>query len=344
VATAAPGEIIQSLEINAAAGTRAWFVLYGSVGLDGEPVAVSGMVLAPDEAPPASGWPVIAWAHGTTGIEDACAPSRPGVTGIRDEVRDLVAMGNIVTATDYAGLGTDGMHPYLVGLAEGRSVLDSIRAAQALPEAHAASEAVVIGHSQGGHAALWAAELAPTYAPELEIRGAVSTSPPGDMAAWESWAYEQATTGNLVPSLGPILLFGVWNDVYALPMDFLTDAGQQAALIGRGSCYPGEYGTNPYRADPAGIAGWRERLGENSPGVERADAPILVLSGDADPLVDLASQSSGVAAMCAAGDTVEHRTFAGGHDAPWSPGNWPTALGWIADRFAGVPPVAACSS
>jgi pimeloyl-ACP methyl ester carboxylesterase len=343
VAAAAPGAVIESLEIRAPTGMRAWFVVYGSTGLDGQPVAVSGLVLAPKGAPPAAGWPVIAWAHGTTGIADRCAPSKDGITGIPGDVRDLVKQGRVVTATDYQGLGTEGTHPYLVGVSEGRSVLDSIRAAQALPDAHAGKATVVIGHSQGGHATIWAAELAPSYAPELDIRGAVATSPPADLPAWETWAFDQAAAGNLIPSLAPILFFGVWNETYGLPMDFLTDAGQQAALIGRGSCYPGEYATNPYLADPAKMAGWHDRLVANSAGVETANAPILVLSGDVDPLVDVASQHSGVAAMCAAGDTVEQRTFTGGHDAPWLPRNWPVALKWIADRFAGVAPGRGCA-
>jgi acetyl esterase/lipase len=211
VAAAAPGAIIQRLEIHAPQGMRAWFVVYGSTGLDGKPVPVSGLVLSPKKTPPAAGWPVIAWAHGTTGIEDTCAPSRSGITSIRDEVRALVAEGNVVTATDYEGLGTSGVHPYLVGDSEARSVLDSIRAARVLPDAHAGAEAVVIGYSQGGHAALWAAQLASTYAPELDIRGAVANSPPTDLLAWETWAFDSARAGNLFPSLGPLLLFGVWN-------------------------------------------------------------------------------------------------------------------------------------
>jgi hypothetical protein len=342
VAAAAPGAVIESLEIHAPQGMRAWFVVYGSAGLEGKPVPVSGLILAPAKTPPAAGWPVIAWAHGTTGIEDTCAPSRSGVTSIREEILALVGQGNVVTATDYAGLGTDGIHPYLVGLAEGRSVLDSIRAARALPDAYAGAAAVVIGYSQGGHAALWAAELVSTYAPELDIRGALANSPPADLLAWETWAFDSARAGNLVPSLGPLLLFGVWNSTYALPIDFLTPLGQQAALLGAGSCFPGEFAADPYLADPAGIDAWAKRLRENSLGATRTGIPLLVVSAKGDSLVEYASQLSAVAAMCSAGDTLELRTVNGDHGAPWSPASWARSLTWISDRFTGVAARSTC--
>jgi pimeloyl-ACP methyl ester carboxylesterase len=344
VAAATPGEITRSLEIRASPGMRAWFVVYRSTGLNGKPVAVSGLILAPDRQPPAAGWPVIAWAHGTTGIEDTCAPSRAGMTAIRDEVRALVTEGNVVTATDYEGLGTDGIHPYLVGISEGRSVLDSIRAVRLLPEAHAGEEAVLIGYSQGGHAALWAAQLASTYAPELDVRGVVANSPPADLLAWETWAFESARAGNLFPSLGPLLLFGVWNSTYDLPIDFLTSLGQQAALLGRGSCLPGEFAKDPYLADPAAIEVWAKELRENSLGATQTKIPLLVVAASGDSLVQYASQLSGVAAMCSAGDALELRTVSGDHAATWSPPTWALSMSWISDRFAGVVPPSTCMS
>ena len=118
---------------------------------------------------------MIAWAHGTTGAATECAPSvlddglAAGAMFLQDEVVDA---GWAMVATDYIGLGTYGPHPYLIGQGEGRSVLDAVRAAHELPDVNLADETVLWGHSQGGHAALWAGMLAPTYASELEIDGA----------------------------------------------------------------------------------------------------------------------------------------------------------------------------
>jgi pimeloyl-ACP methyl ester carboxylesterase len=345
LATAVPGQNMATLELRAPAGMRAWTVVYSSTGLDGKPVAVSGLVLAPAKAPASGGSPIVAWAHGTTGVADNCAPSRKGVYGIPSELRGLVEQGYVVAATDYQGLGTDGIHPYIVGISEGRSVLDSIRSARALVDAHAGSQVVVIGHSQGGHAALWAGELAPTYAPELHLLGATGTSPPADLMAWETWSYNQAADGVLLDALAPLLIFGVWSQVYDLPLDFLTDAGRASAQTGAASCFPGEIQTTPYLSDPAQEPAWREKLVENSPGGAHTPVPLVVVAARDDAVVVYDSQASGVAALCEAGDTVEFRTVSGDHeDTIWPAPAWSAITGWISDRFAGVAPVSTCPS
>jgi len=317
---------------------RAWFVVYGSTGLEGEPVAVSGLIAAPAEPPGEDGYPVVAWAHYTTGVADDCAPSLEGVNGVPNRVQSLVEQGYVVTATDYEGLGTGGIHPYIVGTSEGRSVLDSIRAVQGVPEAHARDRAVVIGFSQGGHAALWAAELAGAYAPELDIAGSLAASPPSDLLAWERWLFSQGAEGDPSATEPARLVFGVWSDVYGLPLDFLTDEGQQSAIAGRDACFPAPVSGNPYLSDPAEIPDWSRRLIENSPGGTRTAIPILVVSPGDDEPVACDTQVSGVANLCRIGDTVDLHTVDGAHDASlWTPTAWSAAVAWISDRFAGAP-------
>ena len=344
VANAAPGELIDAVEMRAPAGMRAWTVVYGSTGLDGQPVAVSGMILSPADAPTGSGYPVVAWAHGTTGIADFCAPSRSGMQSLTG-LEVLVASGYVVTATDYEGLGTDGTHPYIIGASEGRSVLDSIRAVQSLAEAHAAGEAVVVGLSQGGHAALWAGQLAPTYAPELDLRGALAGSPPADLSAFARWTFEAGTSGQIYRTAAPVLLFGVWSEIYGLSLPFLTDTAQGIAAVARDGCDPSGLSANPYASDPTLIPEWSRRLVENSPGGARTGVPLLVVSADDDELVSYASQVAGVKAMCAIGDTVELRTVHGGHVAPlFSSSGFQAAQEWIAARFAGEAAISTCGS
>jgi pimeloyl-ACP methyl ester carboxylesterase len=159
-------------------------VLYRSTGIDGTPVAESGSMAIPRGRPPKGGWPVLAWAHGSTGLADKCAPTRmPRQTGIystnlRAQLSAYLKAGYAVVAPDYEGLGTAGVHPYLVGVSEGRSVLDMARAARKLRGANEISRKVgIIGHSQGGHAALWASSLAPRYTPELKVGGTVAYAP-----------------------------------------------------------------------------------------------------------------------------------------------------------------------
>jgi pimeloyl-ACP methyl ester carboxylesterase len=344
IALSRPGQLILNQEIKAPPGIRAWFVVYGSTGLDGKPVAVSGIVLAPEAAPAEGGYPVVAWAHWTTGVADVCAPSRAGLDGIPADVRDLVGQGYVVTATDYEGLGTAGVHPYLVGISEGRSVLDSIRAVQTLADAHAGTEAVVIGLSQGGHAALWSAELAPSYAPGLSLLGALAASPPTDLVGWESWAFGEAAKGTLDRASAPLLLFGVWNAIYDASLSFLTNEGRQSALAGRDGCDPTPVSSTPYLRDPANDPVWRNLLARNSPGLALTGVPIRVVSATSDEAVQYDTQVAGVEVMCGIGDTVELRTIAGGHDASMgSPSAWNDVGEWITDRFAGGEAVTTCT-
>jgi alpha-beta hydrolase superfamily lysophospholipase len=91
-------------------------------------------------------------------------------------LNEMLQQGYVVAATDYPGLGTSGPHPYLVGLSEGRAALDSVRAARSM--AGSDSAFAVWGHSQGGHAALYAGILAANYAPELKLSEWLPRRPP----------------------------------------------------------------------------------------------------------------------------------------------------------------------
>ncbi|HEX7134520.1 MAG TPA: lipase family protein, partial [Iamia sp.] len=146
-------------------------LLYRSTDRFGTVSAVSGALLVPTGVPaPPGGRPVVAVPHGTVGISDGCAPSvgvqyDGGV--VYDDVGALLAGGAIVVATDYHGLGTPGVHPYLDGVDAGRAVLDSIRAAR---DFGGTGPAAVSGLSQGGHATLYAgSEHTAGYAPDVDL-------------------------------------------------------------------------------------------------------------------------------------------------------------------------------
>src|SRR5271163_819050 len=177
-AAGAPGTIVRQEMIDGAPlGATTYRVLYRSTGLDNKPILVSGVVIVPPGDPPPGGRPIVAWAHPTSGVVPRCAPSLAiflfeQIQGLRSFVRD----GYVVAATDYPGLGTVGPHPYLVGVSEGRAVIDSVRVASHLPGSGGGNKFVVWGHSQGGQAALFTGILAKTYAPELELLGVVAAA------------------------------------------------------------------------------------------------------------------------------------------------------------------------
>jgi pimeloyl-ACP methyl ester carboxylesterase len=182
-------------------------VLYRSEGVDGKSVAVSGDVALPRGKAPKGGWPVITWAHGTTGIADSCAPTRLAAAAQPPLLQQWLERGYAVLRTDYQGLGTPGVHPYLNGDAEGRSVLDIVRAARKLGR-RIGSRVIIAGHSQGGHAALWAASLAPKYTPELKVRGTVAFAPASHIGEEFAAARSLTSPGGGTTGLGSLILRG----------------------------------------------------------------------------------------------------------------------------------------
>ncbi|NVH76675.1 alpha/beta fold hydrolase [Paraburkholderia sp. JPY432] len=176
-----PGELLRSEQLpqtlGLASAGRQLRLLYSSTdGVDGKtPIAVSGALFVPKGQAPQAGWPIVAWGHGTFGMADICAPSWFG-RSYRD-VRYLNAwlqQGFAVVATDYQGLGTPGPNPQLNNRSNSYTMLDSVRAVlHSVPGL--ANQVVLVGQSQGGSAVVAAAGYASTYAPDLNIRGAVAT-------------------------------------------------------------------------------------------------------------------------------------------------------------------------
>lgn len=141
-------------------------------------VRVSAQVLVPHGHAPAGGWPVLAWAHGESGLHLTCAPSVMGIGTVQARFYDgWLRQGFAIVATDYPGLGEPGAPLLLNARSEGMSVLDAVRAArERLPDLSAT--VLLNGHAQGAQAALAAASLAHSYAPHLHILGTIAAAPP----------------------------------------------------------------------------------------------------------------------------------------------------------------------
>jgi dienelactone hydrolase len=217
------GDIIWARKLTGEAALKSaganWLVLYRSVGTDGKPIAVSGTVSLPKGKAPKRGWPVISYDHGTTGIADQCAPSRDAVDNpahlynsyIYPLMNRWLKAGYVVARTDYQGLGTPGTHEYLVGLAEGRSTLDVVRAARHLDfiKHRVSSRLGIAGHSQGGHAALWGAALAPKYTPDLKLRGTVAFAPASHISELLSLVGASSSPGGGLSGEAALVLRGL---------------------------------------------------------------------------------------------------------------------------------------
>lgn len=154
-------------------------ISYSMPKVNGGTTTATAVVLIPKGTAPAGGWPVIAWGHGTTGVADQCAPSNPGanLAGYAPLLAEIVKAGYAVVAPDYEGLGSAGIHPFLNADSEGRSVIYAVKAAR--DKYSLSSRWMAAGHSQGGHAAIAAAERASVIG--LDFKGTVAFAPASNL-------------------------------------------------------------------------------------------------------------------------------------------------------------------
>ncbi len=322
VAAGAAGQLIRSERLlGAPNGAVAWRVLYHSRDLRGADIPVSGIVVAPVRPAPSGGWPVVSWAHPTTGSSVRCAPSR-GVDPflLIAGLHELLDAGYVVAATDYSGMGSDGPPSYLIGATEAANVLDAARAARNLRDAHAGAEVILWGHSQGGQAALFAAQQATVAAPELQVRGVAVAAPAAELAQLlddhegdvsgvtiGSYAFDAITrvygSGDPRVRLDAVLTpAGQAVLPRIVPQCLLSDLEELHRLA---APVAGKF----FAVDPATTEPWASILRDNTPGAERIGVPILVTQGDADELVRPATTTDLVSRLCATGGHVTYRTF-----------------------------------
>ncbi|MCZ3126587.1 alpha/beta fold hydrolase [Acinetobacter baumannii] len=158
---------------------------YKMLGQSGQEVQATSLVFTPITPPPVGGWPIVVWAHGTTGVADACAPSKAALAdSTKDLISKLLAAGYVVVAPDYEGLGTPGIHPFLNVRSEAFSITDAVVAARNYLSQRnllTSKKWVTVGHSQGGHAALGAAQYASRA--QLDYKGTVAVAPASNLGS-----------------------------------------------------------------------------------------------------------------------------------------------------------------
>ncbi|MFT3733287.1 MAG: alpha/beta fold hydrolase [Hyphomicrobium sp.] len=348
-----PGSIIRTEPMSDSwFGAKTVRVLYRSTGLKGESIAVSGAVIVPGGTPPPGGWPIVAWAHPTTGIVPHCAPTlaiffHQQIPGLRM----MLEHGFAIAATDYPGLGTPGPHPYLVGESEGRAVLDSVRAAHALPGAGIGMRTVLWGHSQGGQAVLYAAKLAKSYAPDVSVLGLVAAAPATDLGALMRADIATAGGKNLLA-----MTLWSWDRVFSAPMreivvpkaipdvDRLADICIESIIDIRPRQLIGKYLSQEFLKvpDPTAKEPWKDLLAQNTIGTLPREIPVLMAQGTADNVVDPPVTASYVKRLCAAGSTVETLLFDGVGHGMISRDAAKPSVDWISHRFAGNPAPTNC--
>ncbi len=325
-----PGELVGQEEVSEApAGTRAWRISHHSTTVAGTDEVVSALVVAPDGEPPTGGFPVLAFAHPTTGAARQCAPSLrpdrdigdPTITGVTffELVAPFVDDGFAVVATDYRGLGTPGPHPYLVGQAEGNNVLDAARAIRQLSELTLNDQTLIFGHSQGGQAAAFAAEQAAEYAPELDVLGAAQLAPAAELKD----LLDAELRDPALDDLGlAVIAMRAWQQVYpeaARALDaLLTDSGSRAIEVGTEECltavydaFEGKTVDELFTGDPLQSDVLVDLLDGNSAGNAGTSIPMFVGQGTADDIVLPKTIDTYVQRICSLGNTVEFERYQG---------------------------------
>lgn len=300
---------------------RTWTLLYRSTSVRGKAIGVSGFVMLPRGKPPKHGWPVVSWAHGTTGIADVCAPSRtpkgPYTFYAAKQFGAWLKAGYAVANTDYEGLGTPGVHPYLVGRSEGRGVVDIVRASRQL-DGRLSRRYVIAGHSQGGHAALFAAALAPHWAPDLRLGGVAAFAPASHLDAL-SRALPTFTTPSGFSGLAALVLHGV---AAAYPQIDPTEIASDRALalfpqidqkcltdLNAPSSFGGIAPADLTRPG-ADLEGLNTILAEQNPNLKIA-APVFVAQGLSDTTVPPLLTDRLDSELRKTGDKVTYRTYPG---------------------------------
>jgi len=338
----------------------------------GHEIDATAMVVVPELDAPQT-LPVLLFLHGTTGLNDSCAPS----ANLDDTGSDnykasfllsiLASYGYVVVAPDYIGLKSLGdpspeLHPYLVGEATAIASLDAVRAATTLTTQLGSNvtpgKVAVWGGSQGGHAAAFTVQYAPLYAPELEIAAGVYGIPPLDLAAhWrKALASVGDTTGFIVmayTAMAPWYQTGL-SSVFVSPLD---QALPQAVAA---ECKPNTLDQvtsidqvfTPDVLDHVSGLGiddtqpWSCIVAANSlptTSTPLSTVPALIVVGENDPVVDPAIERADFTNMCARGANWSYLECAGtGHGDTFAY-SIDNALDFIGGRLAGDPVTAPCT-
>jgi uncharacterized membrane protein HdeD (DUF308 family)/alpha-beta hydrolase superfamily lysophospholipase len=326
-------------------GTRGWLILYTTRGVHDDPRVGSAFVMAPAQHT-TTPHPVVLWTHGTEGADVTCAPTllpEPlPLAGPVAAMRQEIARGRVIVGPDYPGAGTVGRQSYLIGLDEGRSALDAVRAARQLDGLRLAAQTVVWGHSQGGQAAIWTGIIAPTYAPDVELVGIAAAAPASDLPALVNTALD-TTFGQVMGTFVMRAYAEAYPDVRV--NDYVDPRVQVIYQAMSRRCLPARatlvsvltamtlHGSLFSRDPTAGPLG--ERLADNIPsGPVRA--PLFIAQGTADPLVVPTMQDRYVAQRCTAGYPLQYRTYPGrdhlsvvADNSPYIP----DLVAWTQDRF-----------
>ena len=342
-----PGALIRVMRFGSTPTTQTLKIMYHSRDAANIDRPVTALVTYPTAKPPANGWPVLATSPGTVGLDPHCGITRG------TKVAPEWGLGDsrvVRVLTDYIGLGPSGqpLHPYLSKPSEGHSVLDAIRAVRHLTVVHAGDNFLSIGHSQGGHGALSASQLAATYAPELHLLGTVALAP----AAMLDKVY-----GGIDPIVTSVLtsmvLYGAASEHPQIHVsDYVTPELAKASNVFRTGCLneitndlvPLVIGAKMFKVDPRTAPGARSLIAENEVAGHRTDAPLYLAGGTKDDRVVEQRVRDLYASLCKVHQVTQFRIFQGADHGGILTMSAPDVKAFLEARLNGDKPTNSCTS
>lgn len=299
---------------------QAFAIRYGSTdGVVGNgTVPVTAALFIPKGTPPAGGWPLIAWAHGTVGIGDDCAPSRnPRSARDRTYLDHWLGEGYAIVATDYQGLGGPGPHPYLNSRAAAYSTLDAVRAVLG-GDFGLANKVLLVGQSQGAGAAFATAGYAADYAPDVNVRGTIATGLPNLAVAGATSGGDGDKVDRLIAYLLYIASAAEQIDPRYDPTAVLTDRAMPLYRRAADTCVVDMFGAvveaGLTRANSFKTDFWRAyapMLTHAGYPTLHIATPVFIGTGAEDVDTPAAMQKSVVDGACDAGSTIEWHVYPG---------------------------------
>ncbi|WP_330233582.1 lipase family protein [Nocardia sp. NBC_00508] len=354
-----PGTILRSRKIDIALfgivpqQVAAWQLLYRSCDLHGAPEAAITTVLLPIGADPAEDRPLLAFQTAMDAVTEKCSPSyalRYGARALGSVtqlewllVANALRRGWAVSIADHEGPHGNFGAPREPGF----RALDGIRAALRFgplglgPDTRVA----VWGYSGGGMASSWTVEMAPTYAPELDIVGAVLGAPVGDprqiFDRLNGTAYAGlpaiviAALRRLYPALSRLIDHELSPDGHRFVVH-AENATPVGAVIGLAHKKVDDFLSRPLAEvldTPELNAMFDDlRLGNATPA-----CPLLVVQPVHDQVIHMAAIDGQVERYRRGGAVVTYVRDRLSEHLSLLPLSTPISLDWLADRFAGQP-------
>ncbi len=238
----APGTVLRSRDVEVAflgvipQKFTATQLLYRTTDMSGQPEATVTTVIAPTERTPGQVCPVLSYQCAIDAVTSRCFPSyalrrwamAPGALAQFEFflIAAALAEGWAVSVPDHEGAKGAWGTPYEPGY----RILDGLRAALSADRLGLSEEAPVAlwGYSGGGLATAWAAEMAGSYAPELDIVGAVLGSPVADLG--HAFRRLNGSFYAGLPAMVVAALSHVYPELHRVIQEHATESGKAMLL------------------------------------------------------------------------------------------------------------------